>query len=257
MLSRGRVRVNGELCRIAGRRIEAGDLIEIGRKPVPVASAFDLEIVWEDSWLVVVHKPAGLLTVSTPHERERTVHSLLRAHLRARSPRQNAYVVHRLDKFVSGLLVFAKSETVQEELKKLFVRHAIERRYWAVVEGRIEKDRGTVRSRLVEGQNMRVRSTQDEKAGKAAITHYRVLRRFPNLTTLEVTLETGRKNQIRVHMAELKHPIAGDKAYGSRTNPLGRLALHAFCLGFTHPTQGTSLYFKTDPPPEFRPYLPG
>jgi len=256
MLSRGRVRVNGEPCQIAARRIKVGDVVEIGRKPVPVASAFDLEIVWEDPWLVVVHKPAGLLTVSTLHERERTVYSLLRAHLKARSPRQNAFVVHRLDKFVSGLLVFAKSERVQEELKKLFARHAIERRYWAVVEGRIAKDHGTVRSRLVEGPNMRVRSTMDEKEGKPAITHYRVLRRFPNLTALEITLETGRKNQIRVHMSELKHPIAGDKAYGSRINPLGRLALHAFCLGFRHPMQGTSLDFKTDAPAEFRPYLP-
>jgi 23S rRNA pseudouridine1911/1915/1917 synthase len=257
MLSCGRVRVNGVACRIAGRRIEAGDTIEIGRKPVPVTKAFDLEIVWEDSSLVIVHKPAGLLTVSTLHEHERTVYSLLRGHLRARNPRQNAFIVHRLDKLVSGLLVFAKSERIQEKLKKLFARHAIERRYWAVVEGRIEKDHGTIRSRLVEEQNMRVHSTENEREGKAAITHYRVLRRFPNLTTLEVTLETGRKNQIRVHLSELKHPIAGDKAYGSRTNPLGRLALHAFCLGFSHPTQGTSLYFKTDPPPEFLPYLPG
>ena len=257
MLSRGRVRVNGKACRIASRLVEAGDMIEIGRKPIPVTKAFDLEIVWEDPALVVVYKPPGILTVSTLHERERTVHSLLRRHLRTRNPRQNVFVVHRLDKFVSGLLVFAKSERIQQELKKLFARHAIERRYWAVVEGRIEKDRGTIRSRLVEEQNMRVRSTGDERKGKLAITHYRVLRRLPNLTTLEVTLETGRKNQIRVHLAELKHPIAGDKAYGSRINPLGRLALHAFCLGFSHPAQGTPLYFKTDPPPEFRPYLPG
>lgn len=256
MLSRGRVRVNGKACRIATHPVEAGDIIEIGRKPVPLAEAFNLEIVWEDPALVVVHKPAGLLTVATLHEHERTVHSLLRQHLRARDPRQNAFVVHRLDKFVSGLLVFAKSERVQEELKKLFARHAIERRYWAVVEGRIEKDRGTIRSRLIEEQNMRVRSTEDERKGKLAITHYRVLRRFPSLTTLEITLETGRKNQIRVHLAELKHPIAGDKAYGSRIDPLRRLALHAFCLGFAHPTEGTPRYFETAPPPEFRPYLP-
>ena len=255
MLSHGRVRVNGEACRSAGRRVETGDTIEIGRKPVPVARAVDLEIVWEDRSLVIVHKPAGLLTVSTLHEHERTVHSLLRAHLQARDPRQTALVVHRLDKFVSGLLVFAKSERAREELKELFARHAIERRYWAVVEGKIEKDHDTIRSRLVEGQNLRVRSTRDRTKGKPAITHYRVLRRFPNLTTLEVTLETGRKNQIRVHLAELNHPIAGDKSYGSRTNPLGRLALHAFCLGFSHPIQGTPLSFKTDPPPEFRPYL--
>ena len=256
MLARGRVRVNGKACRTANHPIQAKDIIEIGRKPAPLTKAFDLEIIWEDSALVIVLKPAGLLTVASLHEHERTVHSLLRRNLGARHPRQNVFVVHRLDKFASGLLVFAKSERVQEELKKLFARHAIERRYWAVVEGRVEKDRGTIQSRLVEEQNMRVHSTKDSGKGKLAITHYRVLRRLSNLTTLEITLETGRKNQIRVHLAELKHPIAGDKAYGSRINPLGRLALHAFCLGFVHPIDGTSRYFETAPPPEFQPYLP-
>jgi RluA family pseudouridine synthase len=256
MLSQGRVSVNGETRRIASYPVKTGDIVEVGPKSVPISKEFDLEIVWEDPFLVIVHKPAGLLTVATPHEHERTVHSLLRRHLRQHHPRQNVWVVHRLDKFVSGLLVFAKSEKVQQELKKLFARHIIERTYWAVVEGRIEKDRGTIRSRLLEEQNMRVHSTTEENRGKLAVTHYHVLRRFPNLTALEITLETGRKNQIRVHLAEIGHPVAGDKAYGSRIDPLGRIALHAFCLGFAHPVEGSPCRFVTEPPPEFRPYLP-
>jgi 23S rRNA pseudouridine1911/1915/1917 synthase len=256
MLSHGRVRVNGETRKIADYSVKPGDMVEVGPKSLPITKEFDLEIIWEDPSLVVVHKPAGLLTVATLHERERTVQSLLRRHLKRHNLGQNAWVVHRLDKFVSGLLVFAKSEKVQQELKKLFARHSIERKYWAIVEGRIQEDRGTIRSRLVEEENMRVHSTGDETRGKLAITHYRVLRRFPNLTALEITLETGRKNQIRVHLAELKHPIAGDKAYGSRIDPLGRMALHAFCLGFVHPIEGSPRHFETDPPPEFLAYLP-
>ena len=254
MLAHGRIRVNGEICRLPGRLVTPDDHIEIAAKSMPVQEAPGLEVVWEDRDLVVVIKPSGLLTVSTPTESQKTVHGYLRR--RTRNPGQKIHVVHRLDKFASGLLVFAKSEAVQETMKKLFEKHAIERRYWAIVEGRMASDSGTIRSRLVEGPDLRVRSTREAGEGKSAVTHYRVLRRFPSLTALEVRLETGRKNQIRVHLSEMKHPIAGDRSYGSTTDPLGRLGLHAFSLGFRHPVNGAPLHFETEIPKEFRPYLP-
>jgi 23S rRNA pseudouridine1911/1915/1917 synthase len=254
MLTHGRIRVNGETCRLAGQQVTPSDDIEITAKSLPVQEVPGLDVAWEDRSLVVVMKPPGLLTVATPTEREKTVLGYLRR--RTRNPGQKIYVVHRLDKFASGLLVFAKSESVQQTMKKLFEKHAVERRYWAIVEGRMEKDSGTIRSRLVEGADLRVRSTREPGEGKTAVTHYRVLRRFPSLTALEVRLETGRKNQIRVHLSEMKHPIAGDRPYGSHTDLLGRLGLHAFSLGFRHPVDGTPLYFETEIPKEFRPYMP-
>ncbi len=255
MLGLGRVSVNGVPCTIATHRVRPGDVLEVGRRVHPPPGG-GLEVCYEDRDLLVVHKPAGLLTVAAPGERERTATAFLGRYLRARNPSGKAYVVHRLDRFVSGLLVFAKSEQVQRALRRLFEAHEVDRKYWAVVEGRMPRDSGTIRSHLAEGSSKRVSSTTDPERGKLAVTHYRVLRRFADLTVLEVSLETGRKNQIRAHLAEIGHPVVGDRAYGSTADPLGRMGLHAFRLGFEHPVRRERLLFATPPPPEFRPYLP-
>lgn len=256
MLSQGRVRVNGETCAIAAHPVRSGDVLEIGARTAPVHLPSGLNVLFEDADILIIHKPAGLLTVATADEREQTAYFHLREYLQAHNRRQRLFIVHRLDKFASGVLVFAKSAKVQSELQSIFSRHEISRKYWAVVEGNVEKSRGTIQSRLAEDKSLRMHSTGDEGRGKQAITHYRVLRRLNRFTTLEVTLETGRKNQIRVHLSEMGHPIVGDKAYGSSQNPIGRLGLHAFQLGFKHPVTGSDLLFKTDPPPEFRKFLP-
>jgi 23S rRNA pseudouridine1911/1915/1917 synthase len=257
MLALGRVRLNGIVSKIPRQRIRPGDIVEIGESTASTRRFRGLEVVYEDEDLLVIHKPAGLLTVATMHERERTAYAYLRQCLSGPRKKQRIFIVHRLDKFVSGLLVFAKSEAVKAGLQAQFERHKIERSYWAIVEGRVEKDSGTIRSRLAQDRSRRMHSTEEPHAGKEAVTHYRVLRRLPETTCLEITLETGRKNQIRVHLSELGHPIVGDQAYGCRIDPLGRMGLHAFRLGFLHPVSGTSLHFETDPPPEFRRYLPG
>jgi RluA family pseudouridine synthase len=215
-----------------------------------------IAIRYEDADLMVIEKPPGLLTVATLHEKEHTAYAYLQQRLKERSAKGRLFVVHRLDKFASGLLVFAKSEAIKTRLQALFRKHEIQRQYWAVVEGKVRKDRDAIRSHLAEDRSGRMHSTVNAAAGKLAITHFRVLRRFSNLTTLEVTLETGRKNQIRAHLAEHGHPIVGDGAYGSTLDPMGRLGLHAFRLGFEHPTDHTAILFQTDPPPEFRKYLP-
>jgi 23S rRNA pseudouridine1911/1915/1917 synthase len=255
VLEQGRVRVNGEVCKVAKRSVTPEDAVEIGDRTTPARVMPGLEIIFEDTDLLVVHKPAGLLTVATPHEKEHTAYLYLQLYLKQREPKKRLFIVHRLDKFVSGLLVFAKSEVIKSKLQELFQRHDIQRKYWAIVEGQVARDSGTIESRLAEDTTRRMHSTQDRTHGKQAITHYRVLRRFPRLTALEVTLETGRKNQIRVHLSESGHPIVGDRAYGSNIDPMGRMGLHAFCLGFIHPTKRTPLLFETDPPPEFRRYL--
>ena len=248
--------MNGTLCVIATHSISPGDVIEIGARRATAKAAGGLQVLYEDSDLLIVHKPAGLLTVSTPDERDQTAYAHLREYVREHNPRQKLYIVHRLDKFASGVLVFAKTERVKSLLQDVFSRHDIQRKYWAIVEGKVQKDHGTIRSNLAEDRSMRMHSTADARKGKPAVTHFRVLNRLRNLTTLEVTLETGRKNQIRVHLSEMGHPIVGDRAYGSTQNPLGRLGLHAFHLGFVHPVRGELLIFQTEPPPEFRRYLP-
>jgi 23S rRNA pseudouridine1911/1915/1917 synthase len=256
MLAQGRVTLNGVPCPFANKPIVPGDVLEIGPRRTPQKLPHSLNVLYEDGDILVVQKPVGLLTVATLDERERTVFAYLRNYLRERNSRQKLFIVHRLDKFASGILVFAKSEKVQSLLQDVFSRHEIQRKYWAIVEGTIEKDRGTIQSYLAQNRSMRMHSTDDARQGKIAVTHYRVLRRLKNTTSLEVTLETGRKNQIRVHFSEMGHPIVGDRAYGSAQNPLGRLGLHAFHLGFEHPIQGNPLAFQTDPPPEFVKYLP-
>jgi 23S rRNA pseudouridine1911/1915/1917 synthase len=255
-LEQERVKVNGVVCKKAAFPVQAGTAIEIGPRRENHDLPAGLQILFEDSAILVVQKPPGLLTVATPNEREETAFAYLREYAKKRNPRQTLQIVHRLDKFASGLLVFAKNEDVRMRLKDLFSRHDIRRKYWAIVEGNVEKNQGTIRSFLVEDKNFRVHSVENAALGKPAVTHFRVLKRRSGLSALEVTLETGRKNQIRVHLSEMGHPVAGDRAYGSGKNPLGRLGLHAFHLGFIHPTRKVPVEFSTDPPPEFVPYLP-
>jgi len=256
MLEQSRVRVNGSICKIARRQLQSGDAVEIGGRALLPRKIQGMEVLWEDEHLIVVRKPPGLLTVATLHEKERTAFAYLRECLQENDPRSRLFIVHRLDKFVSGVLVFAKSESVKAGLQALFRSHKIQRKYWAIVEGRVERDHGTIESRLAEDRTKRMRSTGDPEKGKTAVTHFRVLRRFSNLSVLEITLETGRKNQIRAHLSEFGHPVVGDKAYGSTMDPLGRMGLHAFLLGFRHPVLGTRVIHRTAPPPEFRRYMP-
>jgi 23S rRNA pseudouridine1911/1915/1917 synthase len=256
MLTQGRVSVGGSPCKIASRQIHPGETIEIGPRRTVISLPKGLELLYEDGDIVIVQKPSGLLTVATLDEKDRTVYAYLRQYLKAYNPKNKLFIVHRLDKFASGILVFAKSERVQEILQGIFSRHKIERKYWAIVEGRVPKNHGTIESCLAEDKSFRMHSTQDTQKGKKAITHYRVLKRGPNLTVLEVTLETGRKNQIRAHLSEMGHPIVGDRGYGSSQDPLKRLGLHAYLLGFKHPVSGETLEFRTAPPAEFIRYLP-
>jgi 23S rRNA pseudouridine1911/1915/1917 synthase len=256
MLELGRVSVNGVPCPFANHPVRSGDVLEIGPRRAPAKLQHGVEILHEDADILVIRKPAGLLTVATLDERERTAYSYLKNHLKEHNPKQKIYIVHRLDKFASGILVFARSEKVQSILQGVFSKHEIQRKYWAIVEGSVAQNQGTIRSYLAQDRSLRMHSTDDKRKGKSAVTHYRVLRRSRDITALEVTLETGRKNQIRAHLSEMGHPIVGDRAYGSTQNVLGRLGLHAFYLGFKHPAHGKPLVFQTGPPPEFIRYLP-
>jgi len=210
-----------------------------------------IRIVFEDESVIVVDKPAGLLTIATESEREKTVYAALRRMANQKKPAERIFIVHRLDREASGLLVFAKTIEAKERLQDQFKDHTAGRRYCAVVEGRVEESDFSIRSYLAENAAYRVYSTRKKGAGKLAITHVHVVRRKAKSTLLEIRLETGRKHQIRVHLAEKRHPIVGDKIYGAGFNPIRRLALHGESLSFKHPLTGKRLAFESRYPQSF------
>ncbi len=211
-----------------------------------------LRIVYEDAYLIVVEKREGLLSVGTERERERTASTILNEYLRRQDRRSRVYVVHRLDRDTSGLMMFAKDEKTQHTLRDNWHELVFDRRYVAVVTGEMERDRGTVHSWLTD-RTLYVHSSPVDDGGKESVTHYRTIKRTKGLSLVELHLETGRKNQIRVHMQDLGHPVVGDGRYGLEDfNPIGRLALHAFKLCFHHPVTGEEMRFETPYPAEFK-----
>jgi 23S rRNA pseudouridine1911/1915/1917 synthase len=211
-----------------------------------------IPVVFEDASIIVVDKPAGLLTMATENEREKTAYAFLRARANSKRPPEKIFIVHRLDREASGLLVFAKTVKAKEYLQSQFKDHSAGRIYTAVVEGQVTPDEFTIRSFLEENRAYRVYSTSKSGTGKLAITHVRVLKRTKKATVVEIRLETGKKHQIRVHLAERGHPVVGDKFYGTGKTKSNRLALHGGRLEFRHPATGKRVTFESPSPQEWR-----
>lgn len=211
----------------------------------------ELKIIFEDEDLIVIDKPFGLLTIATESEKRKTAYSLLSDYVKRSASRNKIFIVHRLDRDTSGLLLFAKNSTVKEQMQKTWETTVNQRTYVGVVEGAVEKTEGTITSWLAETTAHRVYSLPTAQAGKQAITHYRKIGGNKRYSLLQINLDTGRKHQIRVHMQEMGHPIVGDKKYGALSNPIQRMALHAQILAFTHPTTGQALRFESPIPPRF------
>ncbi|MBM9537473.1 pseudouridine synthase [Desulfobulbus alkaliphilus] len=215
-----------------------------------------LPIVYEDEDILVINKPAGLLTIASATEREKTVYYRLTACLKDRAGKERIFLVHRLDQGASGLLVFAKTDTAQRAL--LAAWPDVRTRYRVIVEGVPQQSSGTVQSCLCESKIHRVYSVATDKGiGKYAETAYRVVRVQGEYALLEVIPVTSRKNQIRVHLADLGHPVVGDKKYGARTDPLRRMALQSSFLAFTHPVSGKAMEFSLEQPAAFKILMPG
>lgn len=262
----GGARVNGRYVRKPQTLLEIGDRLEVEyeppESPAPTATRLTREamsIVHEDEHLIVVNKPAALLTVPTPYREKVTLLSLVEKHLQTRGRRDaKAFSVQRLDRGVSGLVVFGKRLDVAEALREQFAARKPERLYAAIVAGRLREQTGTFRSYLATDKDLNRYSTDDEAAGELAITHYRVVQQLAAATLVEVRLETGRRNQIRVHFAEAGHPVLGDTRYGRGAATAWthrRLALHAQTLGFDHPVLGTRLAFTSALPVEMTDFL--
>ena len=218
------------------------------RSRAPATAGRPLSVVYEDADLLVVDKPAGLLTIATDREHTRTLYATVRALLARRRPPERLFIVHRLDREASGLIVFAKTPEAKHALQDQFKTREAGRTYLALVQGRLERDTQTLRSHLAENAALRVWAAGPHRGGKLAVTHVRVLARRGDHTLVEATLETGRKHQIRVQLADTGHPILGDRRYGPRGRGAPGLALHAVVLRLRHPRSGRQLELRSPAP---------
>ena len=210
-----------------------------------------IKLVYEDDDIIVVNKGYGLLSMGTDRVKDGTAYSIVRDYIKWQDPRNKLFIVHRLDRDTSGLMMFAKNEQAKETMQHNWNNMVLNRKYLAVVEGKVEQESGSVRSYLAETSQYEVYSTQNPDEGQLAVTRYRTLKCKNGYTLLEVELDTGRKNQIRVHMKDLGHPIAGDRKYGAKSSPIHRLALHAQTLRFVHPVTRREMNFETPIPTSF------
>lgn len=262
------VQLNGESHSDPGTRLQAGDRIDLRyeanrryspcHRPQRVHRGF--QIVFEDRQVIVVNKEAGLLTVPTEGREPHTLIYRVNEHVRHEGHGRGAFLVHRLDRGVSGLLVFGKTQTVAEHLQRQFAQRKPERQYRAIVTGQLVNGEGTFRSFLATARSLTRYSASGPDSGELAVTHFRVLQRLPNATLVAVWLETGRRNQIRVHFAEAGFPVLGDTRYRPDLAlkpewPWHRLALHAATLAFEHPETAAPLRFESALPAELHDFL--
>ena len=249
----GHFKVNGAVTTKFDAPIEPGAVVELNMsRSWPVFRHPRVDLVYEDDHIIVIHKGYGLLSVGAPNGRhEENAFDIVKAYVKEENPVNRLYVVHRLDRDTTGLMMFAKSEVAQNVLRHNWNNMILERLYVAVLEGSLEEDKGYVKSRLAENSQYVVYSTENPEEGRVAVTHYEVLGRGNGYTLAQFSLDTGRKNQIRVHAHDLGHPISGDTKYGARKSPLHRLALHAMTLRFAHPITRRDMNFQTPIPPQF------
>jgi len=246
------VRIDGETVTQFDHPLKPGQRVEVfWERVLQEKHPRELNIVFLDEDLIVMNKPSGLLTIATDKENQRTAYSMVHKYIKTENPENKLFVVHRLDRDTSGLLLFARSEQAKRAIQETWKTTIAERTYVGVVEGRVEAAEATVTSWLTESKALVTYSSQRPEGGKKAVTHYRKITGNERFTLLKFNLETTVKHQIRVHMQDIKHPIVGDKKYGSTTSPIKRMGLHAQVLAFIHPTTGEECRFDTGIPHQF------
>ena len=237
--------------------LKAGHVVQLDRSKHKMSfHSNSLDIVFEDPYLLVIDKRAGLLSMSN-NTRQETVQTVLNRYLEKGGGRNTSHLVHRLDRDTSGLMVYAKDIKTQQSLIEGWQYLVTDRRYVALVKGTLDEKEGRIQSWLTEDKRFITHSSPVDNGGKFAVTNYRVLQEGGGYSLVECELQTGRKNQIRVHMAQLGHPVVGDHKYGSDCDPMRRLGLHAYMLCFRHPVNGKLLRFETPIPVNFEKCLDG
>lgn len=261
MLTEARILVNNEVVVKAKHSVQKGDTIELlNRKmateqtPPPKKLQYqpNITILFEDESLLIVDKPATLLSVATNRLETDTLHSRCVDYLQHTSNKKWCHIVHRLDKETSGVMVFAKSEEIQQDLQEQFAQREVHRMYTALVEGVPDKKKDTIHTYLIEDKHLNMRATNaNDPRGKDAITHYTVVASNDEYSLVEVMIETGRRHQIRMAMQYIGTPVCGDKKHGSTTDPFSRICLHATTLEFVHPEEDEPMRFESPHPKEW------
>jgi RluA family pseudouridine synthase len=249
ILQSGVIKVNGQNVTLHSYKLNPGDIVEINPGEIKAArSALPFPVLFEDNYVIVVDKPAGIATSST--DGSANIYEIVTRSLKNQSKGTvRAYVVHRLDKEVSGVLLFAKSYDTMNIIKETWKE--TEKHYYALVEAIPEKAEATIKSWLIEDKSQKVHTTFERPGAKFAITHYKIIRTFDNYALLDVRTETGRKNQIRVHLSDLHCPIIGDRKYGASVDFIRRIRLHAYSLSFPHPVTAKMLSVVSPMPKGF------
>ncbi|MCF0191052.1 MAG: RluA family pseudouridine synthase [Marinilabiliaceae bacterium] len=253
LVAKGVFTLNGKALKRLDVVLEPGMCVTMMSKPEPqFKMPQGLKIVYEDGSLLVVNKDSGLLTIATDKETNRTAYTYLSAYLKFYNPDDKVFVVHRIDRDTSGLLIFAKNQKIQETLQRDWNKNIESRRYIAVCEGYPESDEGTIHTYIREHpKSLKMYVCEKDDAGaQEAITHYKVIKKRHGYAMVELQLETGRKNQIRIHLAHIGHPIAGDIKYGAQSNPADRLCLHAQQIEFLHPITHKKMNLTSSIPTE-------
>ena len=251
LLTRGQISVDGVKTTDYSRALKPGQRVTAQLIAPPPGYKMSIPVLYEDEDIIVINKPHGMLAIATDKERESTAYHIVRDYIASRTKSGRVFVVHRLDRETSGVMLLAKNEKTKLALQDNWDEAVLHRGYTAVVEGRVSEPSGTVKSWLRQTKTLLVYSAKREGDGKLAITNYRTLAATGEYSLLDISLATGRKNQIRVHMSDLGHPVAGDKKYGAKTDPLKRLALHASVLTIQYPSTGDPVTFEAKTPGGF------
>jgi len=228
------------------------DEVTVSWTPIKKRERKDLPIIYEDDDIIAINKPSGLLSVATDREKGRTAYRLVNDWMTQKNKYNRIFVVHRLDEDTSGVFIFAKKWETREALQNSWSDIVTKRGYYAIVEGEDIEDEGTLRNYLWQDETFTVRISKSNKNSKLAITHFKKMTSKGGYTLLDVNIDTGRKNQIRVQLGHIGHHIIGDDKYGEPSNPIKRLGLHAYELDFTNPLTGKKYSLKADMPESFK-----
>ncbi len=256
LLTHRLVAVDGTSITQYNYRLYKGDIVQVSKTPLSAVKNKNIQksmsnIIYEDDELIAINKPSGLLAIATDKEKTKTAYHQLTEYVQHKNSHNRIFVVHRIDKDTSGVLIVAKNEELKNNLQDKWNRLVSDRKYIAICDGIFEKKQGTIKQYLKETKTNLMYNSNNPNDGQEAITHYKVLKEAKYWSLVEVHIDSGRKNQIRVAMNDLGHPIIGDNKYGNASNPLNRLGLHAEVLEFKHPENGKIYKFVAPLPKDF------
>ena len=256
LLTNHRVSVDGAPISQYNFKLSKGDVVIISKNPIHKKTRSNLPIIFENDEIIVINKPSGLLSIASDKEKGSTAYRMLTDYVQQKDKHNRIYVVHRLDEDTSGVLMVAKNEKLRDALQDKWNELVSSRGYYAIVDGKLDKKSGTLTSYLKKNAQNMMYSSKKAGDGQYAVTHYKVIEKNDKYSFLDVHIDSGRKNQIRVHLGDIGHNIIGDDKYGNPTNPIKRLGLHAYELILKHPFTGKEMKFKAPIPKEFQTLFP-